>query len=171
MDESPRSRSNIVIRVRCQGCGGPLVSSRVRWWERVLSRMTPRRPCRCAYCYKRRWIIPDGSEQLPHAVQEIAAWPTRDVSFDPASLDSPVRSLALAPVRRQTADVPMRKAGDVDCEVIISITSSLPAAAVTSLQVRPGARATWSHDWADVSKPSSAATSERPSIRRNASSS
>ena len=132
-----------MISQRCQGCGGPRVSSRRRWWERGLARITSRRPFRCAYCYKRCWIIPDGSEQPPHSVQEIAVWPTRDVSLDLASLDSPPRSSGLARVRRQTTEVPMRKAADVDCEVIISITSSPSTAAVTSLHMpRPRARAT-----------------------------
>jgi hypothetical protein len=151
-----------MISQLCQGCRGPLVPSRVRWWERRLVRMTSRRPFRCAYCHKRCWIIPDGSEQPSHSVQEIAAWPTRDVSLDLASLDSPFCSSGLAQERRQTTEVPMRRAGDADCQVIISISSSLSTAAVTSLHVRrPRARATWSRDGADGSRPSSATASER----------
>jgi len=129
-------------------CGGPLMSSRARWWERGLARMTSRRPFRCAYCYKRGWIIPDGSKQLPHSAQEIAAWPTSDVSFDLASLYSPPRPSGVAQVRDQITEVAMRKAGDVHCEVTFSITSSPSTAAVTSLHVRrPPARANWSRDW------------------------
>lgn len=152
-----------MISQRCPGCRGPLVPSRARWWEWRLARMTSRRPFRCAYCHKRCRIISDGSEQPPQSAQEIAAWPTRDVSLDLALLDS-LCSSGLAQVRHQTAEVPMHKAGDADCEVIISISSSPSTAAVTSLRVRrPHARATWSRAGADGSKPSRAATSERQS--------
>jgi hypothetical protein len=125
-----------VISQRCHGCGGPLVSSRTRWWEGSLPRITARRPFRCAYCYKRCWIIPSGLAQSPHSEADFGTWSTRDVSFDVASLDLPRRSSQLAEMRCQTTEVPTRKSGDVDREVIISITYSPSTAAVKSLHGR-----------------------------------
>jgi hypothetical protein len=122
-----------MISQRCQACAGPLASSRTRWWEGGLPRITSRRSFRCAYCHKRCWIIPAGSEeQPPHSAQQIVIWPTLDL----ASLDSPPRFSGVTDERRQTPEVPRRQAGDVDCELIISITSASSTAAVTSLHMR-----------------------------------
>ena len=124
-----------MIPQQCKGCRGPLASSRLRWWERGAAWITSRSSFRCVYCYRRCWIIADGAQQAPHATREIAVWPTPDVGFDPASLDSPSRPPESAEALRQTTDRPRRKTGGLDYEVIISITSSASTAAVTLLSV------------------------------------
>ena len=39
----------------CPLCGGALLPSRTRWYERVRRFFTPRRPYRCQHCEARSW--------------------------------------------------------------------------------------------------------------------
>lgn len=69
----------------CPKCGSSdLPRSRVRWWERPLRHVTPRRPHRCAECAWRGWIVRDSPPIRPEDILLPAA---PDISIEADDLE------------------------------------------------------------------------------------
>lgn len=53
--EAPRQILKATARLACEACGGDVLRSRVRFYERPWVRWSKRRPYRCMECGARQW--------------------------------------------------------------------------------------------------------------------